>query len=196
MKRWMIGIAALLAIGLAAPAASALELGKVPPAVQLSGDKGGRVDGTPWASSEISGKVYTVMYVDPDAKDLNTHVEDALKAENFPKDFYGSMAIINMEATWKPNAIINSILRKKQQKFPDTIYVRDMDYYVADAWGLKKNGSYAVLCFDSDGRLIFMKDGKLSDADVKTLIEAIHTALAPFLSEEAPLEEEPAPEGD
>ncbi len=176
-SKWIIPT--ILVLLTAIPYVNAIELGQVPPTVQLSGKKGGRVTGTPWSSTEIKGKIYTLMYVDPDAKDMNIPTEKALKAQNFPKDRYGSIAVINMEATWKPNFIINKILKGKQKDYPDTIYVRDMNYYIADAWKLKKNGSYAVLCFDKDGKLIFIKDGKLSDADIQKLIETIKTALNP-----------------
>jgi uncharacterized protein len=186
-SRWIIP--AILVILAAIPSANAVELGQVPPTVQLSGEKGGRVDGTPWSSSEIKGKVYTLMYVDPDAKNMNIPTEKALKAQNFPKDHYGSIAIINMEATWKPNIIINKILKGKQKDYPDTIYVRDMDYYISKAWKLKKNGSYAVLCFDRDGKLIFLKDGKLSPTDTQDLITIIRKALEPAPEEAPPVEQ-------
>ncbi len=182
-SKWLIP--AILVILTAVPPVKAIELGKIPPVVRLSGEKGGRVDGTAWSSTEIRGKVYTLMYVDPDAKNMNIPTEKALKAQNFPKDRYGSIAVINMEATWKPNVIINKILKGKQKDYPDTIYVRDMDYYLAKAWQLKKNGSYAVLCFDPEGKLIFMKDGKLSPADTQKLINIIKKALEPK-AEEAP----------
>ena len=158
--------------------ALAVSTGDVPPVLELSGKKGGRVDGTPWSSAEIRDKVFTLMYVDPDDKELNVHVEQALKAKDYPKERYGSIAVINMEATWKPNAIINSILKKKQKEFPDTIYVRDMDFFLATAWGLKKKGSYAVLTFDAEGKLLFMKDGKLTDAELDKLIQMIDQAMA------------------
>ena len=189
--RWMASLIVVLA--LCTGSVFALDYGQVPPTVKLSAKKGGRVDGTPWSSEEIRGKVYTLMYVDPDAKDMNVPVEKALKAENFPKDRYGSIAVINMEATWKPNVIINAILKGKQKDYPDTIYVKDMDYYVDKAWDLKKNGSYAVLSFDQDGKLIFEKDGQMNQSDIQTLIAAIKKALntAP---EEQPAPAEPEPQ--
>ncbi len=186
-SKWIIP--AIMVLLTTIPQVKAVELGQVPPTVQLSGEKGGRVDGTPWSSTEIKGKVYTLMYVDPDAKNMNIPTEKALKAQNFPKDRYGSIAIINMEATWKPNVIINKILKGKQKDYPDTIYVRDMDYYISKAWKLKKNGSYAVLCFDRDGKLIFLKDGKLSPTDTQDLITIIRKALEQAPEEAPPVEQ-------
>ncbi len=175
--------------------AQAVEVGQPVPEVQLQGKDGGRVDGSPWSTTEIRGKVITCMVVDPDAKDLNVHVEQALKAKDYPKDRYGSIAIINMKATWKPNWIINSILKKKQEEFPDTTYVRDLGYYIVDAWGLTRNNSYAVLTFNPEGKLIFVKDGELSQSDIDRLIGAIDRELAKSESADAEPDVE-TPEAD
>lgn len=151
-------------------------VGVVLPKIELSGDAGGRLNGQVWNSSEITGKVYTMMYVDPDEKGINEHVEQALKAENFPRDKYGSIAMINMDATWKPNAVIKMILDGKQKDFPHTIYVMDKDKILVKKWGLADD-NYHVITFDKAGKVIFQKAGKLSDADVKKLIEVIKANL-------------------
>jgi len=81
-----------------------LPIGEIPPKVVLKGDLGGRLDGTQWSSEElVSGKVIVLFYVDPDESELNNHVSDALKAENYPKEKYGSIGMANMAATWLPN---------------------------------------------------------------------------------------------
>ena len=111
----------------ALPLSAELPLGKIPPKIVLEGDLGGRLDGTAWNSEElISGKVMVLFYVDPDESDLNNHVSDALKAENFPLDKYGSIGMANMDATWLPNFAINIKLKSKQEKHKSTIYVKDL----------------------------------------------------------------------
>ncbi len=112
------------------------------------------------------------MYVDPDEKDINAHVEKAMKAENFPRDKFASIAMINMGATWKPNFVINSILEGKQEDFPHTIYVRDMDETIADKWNLKTD-TYDIVLFNKKGEVIMSKDGEFSADDVKKLITLI-----------------------
>ena len=42
-----------------------LPLGEVPPLIELSGDKGGRINGESWSSSELQGKVFALFYADP-----------------------------------------------------------------------------------------------------------------------------------
>lgn len=150
--------------------------GKTLPLVELSGKDGGRVTGQDWSSREIKGKVWTLMYVDPDEKDVNEHVEQALKKENFPRDRYGSIAMINAAATWKPDAVIKSVLKGKQKDYPDTIYAMDRNSSLVKKWQLYDD-NYHVLTFDKEGRVLYSKAGKLSDADIAELIAIIRANL-------------------
>ncbi|MBP9708277.1 MAG: hypothetical protein KBD78_11585 [Oligoflexales bacterium] len=156
--------------------AQKLEIGKVPAVVGLSGDEGGRVDGTAWSSSEIKSKVFVMFYVDPDVKDLNEHVGDALKAENFPEEKFQSIAMINMAATWLPNFAIASSLKSKQEKFPRTIYVKDTNKTMVKQWGFTDD-EYNIALFDHNGKLIMRKDGKFSPEDTSKLISDIKAAI-------------------
>jgi predicted transcriptional regulator len=145
---------------------------KTLPVTELKGDDGGRVDGKAWSSAEIKDKVYVLFYVDPDEKDTNEHVGNALKKRNFDRTHYGSIAIINMAATWLPNFAIASSLEKKQKKYPNTIYVKDLNKKLQKSWGLKDDASN-VLLFNKQGELIFNEHGKLSNDKVKSLLALI-----------------------
>jgi len=164
----------LLSVGVMASSAWAgLEMGQIPKEVELKGDLGGRLDGSPWSSKELAGKVHVVFYVDPDEKDLNNDTSEALRLENFPRDQYQSYAIINMDATWLPNFAISSALEEKQKKYPTAIYVKDYDKVLVKEWNLADDNS-DVLAFDKSGKLIFMKAGKLTPEDIQKLIALIH----------------------
>jgi predicted transcriptional regulator len=76
-----------------------LPVGEKPPLVVLEGDRGERVNGGLWSSDELVGNVHVLFYVDPDESDLNNAASDALKAEDFDKEQFRSVAIINMDAT-------------------------------------------------------------------------------------------------
>ncbi|MCP4294807.1 MAG: transcriptional regulator [Proteobacteria bacterium] len=145
-------------------------IGQVPPVVDLQGEDGGRVDGTPWSSREIKDKVYVMFYVDPDEKDLNDHVSATLKKEDFPLDKYGSIAIINMDATWLPNGLIASSLKEKQEEFPSTIYVKDMEKILVKKWDIADDNS-DILLFDRSGKVLFYVAGKLTDNQIQELIQ-------------------------
>lgn len=153
-------------------AAASLTVGSIAPYVTLKGKDGGRVDGTAWASKELRGKVHTLFYVDPDEQELNAHVEQALKKENFPRDRYASVAIVNMKATWIPNFLIAKRLKKKQEEFTQTTFVKDQTKALVKAWGLQDD-SYHVLMFDKQGKLAFSKGVKMDEGDISNLISII-----------------------
>ena len=94
----------------------AIELGKVPSLVTLEAGNGGKIDGSAWNSSMLNGKIYTLFYVDPDERELNTPLADALKARKFDRKKVNSVAIINLAATWLPNVILEAKLEEKQKK--------------------------------------------------------------------------------
>jgi YtfJ family uncharacterized protein len=153
-----------------------IKLNEIPEKVVLSNDLGGRIDGTPWSSEELKGKVSVLFYVDPDLKDLNNDASEALKSKKYPRDKFQSFAVINMAATWLPNFVISSSLKEKQKRYPDTIYVRDYKKVLVKKWGLSDDNS-DVLAFDKEGRLIFRKDGKLGPTEIETLLATIERNL-------------------
>ncbi|RJQ74637.1 MAG: transcriptional regulator [Desulfobacteraceae bacterium] len=153
-----------------------MEMGKAPKTVTLQEKLGGHLDGSPWSSSQFKGKVSVLFYVDPDEKDLNNEASEALKAADFPLEKYQSFAIINMAATWLPNFAISSSLEEKQKQYKNTIYVRDYKKVLVKEWGLTDDTS-DVLVFNKTGYLIFRKDGKLNEEEIKTLVKAVGEAI-------------------
>ena len=148
-------------------------IGEAVPTVVLNEENGALVRGGPWSNASLNGKVNILMYVDPDKVKVNAHVEDALAAESFDRDKVASVAVINMAATWKPNFAIDMLLQKKQEKFPDTLYVRDLRRVLVDAWGLVDNG-YHVLVVGRNGEVLFSAANALSETQVAQLISTIH----------------------
>ena len=146
---------------------SALSLGEVPKNVSIDGENGGMVlDGSKWQSSTIKDKVFVMFYVDPDEKDVNEHYSQALKVEKEAKRLsFQSIAIINLAATWKPNFVIESILKDKQEEFPNTIYVKDRASVLVNEWEIADDSSN-ILIFSQNGELLFYKEGAMSEEDI------------------------------
>ena len=150
-----------------------LPIGEIPPKVILKDDLGGRLDGTQWSSEElVSGKVIVLFYVDPDESELNNHVSDALKAENYPIEKYGSIGMANMAATWLPNFAINMKLKSKQEQYKSTVYVKDLEKTLVKKWGLSDDNSDVVV-FNKDGRVLYSVDGKFTDTQVKEIVKVV-----------------------
>ena len=150
-----------------------LPIGEIPPKVVLKDDLGGRLDGMQWSSEElVSGKVIVLFYVDPDESELNNHVSDALKAENYPKEKYGSIGMANMAATWLPNFAINMKLKSKQEQYKSTVYVKDLEKTLVKKWGLSDDNS-DVAVFGKDGRVLYSVDGKFTYPQVKEIVKVV-----------------------
>lgn len=156
---------------------STLPIGEIPGVITLDGKDGGRVDRTAWSSTELVGKVWVLVYADPDESDMNDAATEALKAKDYSDDVYGSVAVINMSATWKPNFLINTILKGKQKKYPDTVYVKDMDKTLVKTWGLADD-SNDIVVFDATGKVIFSFDGQLGPEAIKEMTDLIDAELA------------------
>ena len=150
-----------------------LPIGEIPPKVVLKDNFGGRLDGTQWSSEGlVSGKIIVLFYVDPDESELNNHVSDALKAENYPKEKYGSIGMANMAATWLPNFAINMKLKSKQEQYKSTVYVKDLEKTLVKKWGLSDDNSDVVV-FGKDGSVLYSVDGKFTDPQVKEIITVV-----------------------
>ncbi len=160
----------------AAPAFGAVSVGAKLPVVTIQGEDGGKVDGSPWSSDMIKDKVWALFYVDPDERSANEELEKALELENFPRDKYGSIGIINMAASWLPNAAIASSLEDKQKKYPLTVYVKDLNKSLVNKWKMTDD-QYDVVVFDKQGTVIFAKDGVFQKADIDAMIAVIKANL-------------------
>ncbi len=154
----------------------ALNLGEIPKEVTLSGENGGRVDGTAWHSKMLKDKVYVLFYVDPDKKSDNEAFIDALHKKNYDKEKYGSVAIINLKATWLPNFAIEKKLKSKQKEFPNTIYAKDKTKYLVKEWELADDASN-ILIFDKEGKLIYQHEDAITDKEMQKAFTLIEESL-------------------
>lgn len=155
--------------------AFALEIGKGVPHLILDGKDGGRIDGKPFDTKILEQKVYLFIYADPDKKGLNSKFFDDVKALRLQRARYGSIAVINMAATWKPNFIISTILKSKQKRYPDTVYVKDYKKIFVKRWGLADD-DMNILIFDH-GKLLFQKSGKMSDEEQRKALKLLKEAV-------------------
>ena len=150
----------------------ALNVGEIPKSVTLSGENGGLVDGTDWNSLMIKDKLYVLFYVDPDKKDDNEKFIDALHQKNYNSKVYGSIAIINLKATWLPNFAIEKMLKSKQKEFPNTTYVKDKTKYLVKEWQLADEASN-IIVFNKEGEVIYMHVGAIDEKEMQNIFKII-----------------------
>ncbi|MBC8258751.1 MAG: transcriptional regulator [SAR324 cluster bacterium] len=154
-----------------------LPFGEIPPIIILADDSGAKIDGASWSSEELnSGKITILFYADPDVGEINAHVNDAVKAEKFPQEKFTTVAILNMAATWIPNAVISLKLKSKQRENKNLIYVKDLQKVLVKKWGLHDDGSN-ILLFGKQGEVLYSANGKLSEAQIQKLLTMIREKL-------------------
>jgi predicted transcriptional regulator len=176
MPTWKSSLlAGLLALTVPLGAHAELPVGQVPPKVTLDGDFGGLVSGGPWNSTDNTGFVRILFYVDPDESDTNDAASAALDQADLNPDKVRSYAVINMAATWLPDSLIQGMLETRQEEFPHTTFVMDFEKILVNQWNLADDSSN-VLVFDADGAVLFSVDGQLNDTQVQELVATVQRA--------------------
>ncbi|HEY4787005.1 MAG TPA: YtfJ family protein [Bacteroidales bacterium] len=118
----------------------------------------------PKAIPFLHEKVLAVFYTDPDQKDVNDPLSDAIKAKNFPKDKYAGIGIANCKDTWIPDAAIRMKARQKEKQFPGSIILLDTKRILSKAWGLGDcNGLGVVIIIGKDAKIRFIKNVKTQE---------------------------------
>ena len=148
----------------------AIEIGKVPIKITLADKSGGDVNGNPWDSSALKGKFHLVLYMDPDKrKNIEPLLKEikALKQKNFT-----TVAIVNLAATWMPNSVLMSKLKKGQKNMKNIQYVFDKKKLLVKKWGLEDDNTVAMV-FDQKGKLVYKKTGPLSSTHIRNILAII-----------------------
>ena len=156
--------------------ADALVIGEKPLKLELDGSNGGRLDKTPWCSCELENTAWVMFYVDPDESDVNVAAEDALNALDIPKDKLKTAAVINYKGTKLPGFAVSIVLKNKQKKYPDTLYLTDKKHVFVEKWGLTDN-AYCTLVFDKTGVLVYRFDGLMDETEIAKYLQIIKDNL-------------------
>ncbi|MGM0418252.1 MAG: YtfJ family protein [Thermodesulfobacteriota bacterium] len=137
----------------------------------------------PWSTSELEGKVSTIYHLAArmGIEDINQPYIDALiKADlpdKLPDSDYKTTTILNLDdAAWGTSGLASSKFTKSQEEFPYAYYVADNNGTAAETWNLEKKNT-AVIVIDKSNKVLFFKEGKLDDEDIKTAVSRIKEAL-------------------
>ena len=112
----------------------------------------------------IGEKVIAIFYTDPDEKDVNDPLSDAIKAKNYQKDKYAGIGIANCKDTWIPDAAIRMKARQKEKQFPGSVILLDTKRIVSKAWGLGDcNNLGVVIIVGKDSKIKYIKNVKTKE---------------------------------
>jgi predicted transcriptional regulator len=125
------------------------------------------------SSPEMKGRVLYFNYADPGSKDMNKHVDDALKRDQGldRKKSYVGFGIANMKASLLPDFVIAKIVKNKQEETGAVILLDD-NYIILNNWGLTNKISNVVV-LDKNRICRYIYKGKLPPAEVTRLIKII-----------------------
>jgi len=151
----------------------ALSLGEIPSNIVLDKSNGGTSEGKVWHSNSLKGKVHTLIYMDPDKREDSKLLLDALAKLNYPERVYSTVAIINLAATWMPNAILKSKLKSKQKELKNMEYIFDKTKFLIKKWHLKDDASN-VFVLNKKSKVIYAKSGKLDSKDIINILNKIN----------------------
>ncbi|MCF8058751.1 MAG: YtfJ family protein [Bacteriovoracaceae bacterium] len=149
-------------------------VGKALPDLVLSGDDGGKLDGKEWSLKEAiaQNKVTVIFYVDPDVKDKNEDISQRLSKRDFSKEKVQYIGMINMEATWLPNFAIAGALKKKQKKYPNTLYLKDLTKKAVTTWKVADDEN-DIIILDKTGKVAYAKFGLVSKEEGDKILALI-----------------------
>jgi len=100
----------------------------------------------------IGDKVVMILYTDPDEKDVNDPLSNAVVAKGYPVNRYMGIGIANCKDTWIPDAAIRVKARQKQEQFPGSVILLDEERELKKAWGLDDcNNKGVVIIIGKDG---------------------------------------------
>ncbi len=93
----------------------------------------------------IGEKLVTVFYTDPDVKDVNDPLSNAIKERKYSATKYQGIGVGNCADTWIPNAAIRMKSREKEAQFKGSIILLDTDHILKKAWGFKETNETAIV---------------------------------------------------
>ena len=160
---------AALVFAVAVTAGYAAYVGQTVSAIQLFD-----VYDQPMAIPNIGTKVVTIMYTDPDVKDVNDPLSNAIKAKNFPAAKYAAVGIANCKVTWIPDAGIRMKSKQKQQQFKDSTIMLDTNNTLSGAWQLGDcNKAGVVIIIGKDKKIKYINYVKSEDASRAAINEVL-----------------------
>ena len=129
----------------------------------------------PWASSALAGKVRVVHHLAgrTAAKEKNQAMIDSIKAAHFNPANYQTTTIINADdAIVGTGMFVKSSAEKGKRENAHSQVVLDDKSAVKNAWDLKAKDS-AIIVLDKSGKVKFVKEGKLSDSEIQSVIALV-----------------------
>ena len=122
----------------------------------------------------VGEKVLLIQYTDPDVKDINDKLSEAVKAKKFSDKLYQGIGIANCKDTWIPNAGIRMKARQKEKQFAGSVIMLDEDHILPKALAIGEcNGLGVLLIIGKDKVIKYMKKISSEEESLKVTPEVV-----------------------
>lgn len=122
-------------------------------------------------------KVIAIFYNDPDVKDVNDPLTEAIRSHHYPLEKYAGIGVANCDDTWLPNAAIKYAAKQKKAKYPNSLILLDESKILSTAWEIKDtNEKGVVVIIGKDQKVKFYKSVK-NHEESKAIINSVIAVL-------------------
>lgn len=143
-----------------------------PGELRLDGD---RIEYAPWDSTRLGDKLQIVQYLAAraSARDINRPFTDRLERSGIPLERYHLTTIVNLDdALFGTRTFVMSELESNKRRYFRSSIVADDAGAGRAAWGLAAKSS-AVLLVDGNGRVLFFREGAMSETEIEQVLALV-----------------------
>lgn len=175
-----------LFISCVAPFTSALEVGDTLPALTVAGKgelhiEDDKLSFKTWESQSISRGTPALIFhlaarMSSDA--IIDPLRNRLDAKTFAPNSFQSISVVNLgDAMWGTSGLVLSELAKNKRAHPEATIVADAKGRGLQSWNLAAK-SVAVILVNSEGKISYLKQGRLSSEDVDFIMQKLDQEIA------------------
>lgn len=172
--RAFILIMAFCCIGLLIDPLSAVTVNQQVRDVRVA-DAYGNQSGIPY----LGNKVIAIIYADPDKKDMNDPLSNAMTDKKWPKEKVVMIGLVNMKDSWIADFALNIAIKSKQKQFSDAVIMKDQNSALRNAWNLGDcNDTSVVIIVGKDQTVKYVNKGPVRGSEINRVLQIIDASVA------------------
>jgi YtfJ family uncharacterized protein len=185
LKKYLLGLALLGSIN-----SYGLELGgtladvSIPSKGELVLNKS-KVDYKSWSTASIQrGSPALIFHLAArmSSDNIIAPLRTRLEEQDFAPGSFQSISVVNIDdAMWGTSGMVSSEMEKNKRAHPEAVLVADDASRGRKAWQLKES-SVAVILLDANGKIRYLKEGKLGRKDIDTIMALLNTEISQVAS--------------
>lgn len=153
-----------------------IEVNKNLPDLVLSEDKGGSINGEEWKSSDLKNKLNIIFYVAPNQQNDVEPLLNKIDSAGYNFESVEVTLVINTEATWIPNSIIEGKVKDKAEDDTTKNYVLDKDKVLLSEWNLSEDNPN-IIVVDKSAKVIYFFNEKIDKDSENELLKTIENEI-------------------